>query len=246
VNDAVAIARQRLAAARRVAVLTGAGVSAESGIPTFRDTQMGLWAQFDPKQLATEEGFRADPSLVWRWYAWRRHLVGQAQPNAGHLALAAAEARFERLRVITQNVDGLHERAGSTGLIELHGNILRTVCLEHCGFQEGSPARCPPGEPPRCPRCGAWLRPAVVWFGEMLDPTALDEAAAAAEDCDVMLVVGTSGLVYPAAGLPASARRAGAVVITVNPEPTDLDELAAIRIRGRAAEVLPRLLEAAP
>jgi NAD-dependent deacetylase len=246
VNDAVAIARQRLAAARRVAVLTGAGISAESGIPTFRDTQTGLWAQFDPMQLATEEGFRADPSLVWRWYAWRRHLVGQAQPNAGHLALAAAEARFERLRVITQNVDGLHERAGSTGLIELHGNILRTVCLEHCGFQEDSPARCPPGEPPRCPRCGDWLRPAVVWFGEMLDPTALDEAAAAAEDCDVMLVVGTSGLVYPAAGLPASARRAGAVVITVNPEPTDLDELAAIRIRGRAAEVLPRLLEAAP
>jgi NAD-dependent deacetylase len=246
VNDAVAIARQRLAAVRRVAVLTGAGISAESGIPTFRDAQTGLWAQFDPMQLATEEGFRADPSLVWRWYAWRRQLVGQAQPNAGHLALAAAEARFEQLRVITQNVDGLHERAGSTGLIELHGNILRTVCLERCGFLEDLPARCPAGEPPRCPRCGAWLRPAVVWFGEMLDPTALDEAAAAAEHCDVMLVVGTSGLVYPAAGLPASARRAGAVVITVNPEPTDLDDLAAIRIRGRAAEVLPRLLEAAP
>jgi len=246
VNDAIASARQRLGEARRVAVLTGAGISAESGIPTFRDAQTGLWAQFDPMQLATEEGFRADPSLVWRWYAWRRTLVGQAQPNAGHRALAAAEARFEWLRVITQNVDGLHERAGSTGLIELHGNILRTVCLEHCGFMEDSPARCPPGEPPRCPRCGAWLRPAVVWFGEMLDPTALDEAAAAAERCDVMLVVGTSGLVYPAAGLPASARRAGADVITVNPEPTDLDELAAIRIRGRAAEVLPRLLEAAP
>ena len=245
-NDAIASARQRLGEARRVAVLTGAGISAESGIPTFRDAQTGLWAQFDPMQLATEEGFRADPSLVWRWYAWRRTLVSQAQPNAGHRALAAAEARFEQLRVITQNVDGLHERAGSTGLIELHGNILRTACLEHCGFLEDSPARCPPGEPPRCPRCGAWLRPAVVWFGEMLDPTALDEAAAAAEHCDVMLVVGTSGLVYPAAGLPASARRAGAAVITVNPEPTDLDEIAAIRIRGRAAEVLPRLLEAAP
>jgi NAD-dependent deacetylase len=245
VNDAIASARQRLGEARRVAVLTGAGISAESGIPTFRDAQTGLWAQFDPMQLATEEGFRADPSLVWRWYAWRRTLVGQAQPNAGHRALAAAEARFERLCVITQNVDGLHARAGSTDLVELHGNIMRTVCLEQCGFAQDSPARLPSGEPPRCPHCGSWLRPAVVWFGEMLDPTVLDEAAAAAEDCDVMLVVGTSGLVYPAAGLPAGARRAGAVVITVNPEPTDLDGLAAIRIRGKAAEVLPRLLEAA-
>ena len=245
-NDAIAIARQRLAMARRVAVLTGAGISAESGIPTFRDAQTGLWAQFDPMQLATEEGFRADPSLVWRWYAWRRNLVGQAQPNAGHRALAAAEARFEQLRVITQNVDGLHARAGSTGLIELHGNILRTVCLEHCGFAEEVPARLPAGEPPRCPGCGAWLRPAVVWFGEMLDPAALQDAAAEAEDCDVMLVVGTSGLVYPAAGLPAGARRAGATVITVNPEPTDLDGLATVCIRGKAAEALPRLLEATP
>jgi NAD-dependent deacetylase len=244
VSDAIAIARQQLAAARRVAVLTGAGISAESGIPTFRDAQTGLWARFDPMQLATEEGFRADPSLVWRWYAWRRTLVGQAQPNAGHRALAAAEARFEQLRVITQNVDGLHARAGSTGLIELHGNILRTVCLERCGFLEDVAARLPAGEPPRCPRCGAWLRPAVVWFGEMLDPADLEEAAAVAEDCDVMLVVGTSGLVYPAAGLPASARRAGAAVITVNPEPTDVDGVAAVCVRGKAAEVLPRLLEA--
>ena len=244
-NDAIASARQRLTGARRVAVLTGAGISAESGIPTFRDAQTGLWAQFDPMQLATEDGFRADPSLVWRWYAWRRTLVGQAQPNAGHRALAAAEARFERLRVITQNVDGLHARAGSTEPIELHGNLMRTTCLERCGFSEDAPARLPAGEPPRCPRCGAWLRPAVVWFGEVLDPVFLQDAAAAAEDCDVMLVVGTSGLVYPAAGLPAGARRAGAAVITVNPEPTDLDDLAAVCIRGKAAEVLPRLLEAA-
>ena len=244
-SDAIASARQRLTGARRVAVLTGAGISAESGIPTFRDAQTGLWAQFDPMQLATEDGFRADPSLVWRWYAWRRTLVGQAQPNAGHQALAAAEAGFERLRVITQNVDGLHARAGSTEPIELHGNLMRTTCLERCGFSEDAPARLPAGEPPRCPRCGAWLRPAVVWFGEMLDPAVLQDAAAAAEDCDVMLVVGTSGLVYPAAGLPAGARRAGAAVITVNPEPTDLDDLAAVCIRGKAAEVLPRLLEAA-
>ena len=241
-NGAFATAQQRLADARHVAVLTGAGVSAESGIPTFRGAQTGLWARYDPMQLATEEGFRDDPSLVWRWYAWRRELVGQAQPNAGHSALAAAEARFERFRVITQNVDGLHTRAGSTNLIELHGNIMRTVCLEQCGFAEDSPARLPSGEPPRCPHCGSWLRPAVVWFGEALDPRALDDAAAEAEDCDVMLVVGTSGLVYPAAALPGRVRRAGAAVILVNPEPTDLDELATVCIRGRAAEVLPRLL----
>jgi len=244
VKDAIAAARQRLAGARRIAVLTGAGISAESGIPTFREAQTGLWARYDPMQLATEEGFRADPSLVWRWYAWRRNLVGQALPNAGHRALAAAEGRFERLRVITQNVDGLHVRAGSSNVIELHGSITRTICLERCGFAEDSPARLPAGDPPRCPRCGAWLRPAVVWFGEMLDPAALQDAVAESEHCDVMLVVGTSGLVYPAAGLPAGARRAGAAVITVNPEPTDLDELAAVCVRGRAAEALPRLLEA--
>ena len=189
-NDVIAIARQRLAAARGVAVLTGAGISAESGIPTFRDAQTGLWAQFDPMQLATEEGFRADPSLVWRWYAWRRDLVGQARPNAGHRALSAAEGRFERFRVITQNVDGLHARAGSTNLIELHGNIMRTICLERCGFSESSPARLPAGEPPRCPGCGSWLRPGVVWFGEMLDPQDLQDAEAEVADCDVMLVSG--------------------------------------------------------
>jgi NAD-dependent protein deacetylase/lipoamidase len=244
VSDSIARARQLLAGARRVAVLTGAGISAESGIPTFRDAQTGLWAQFDPMQLATEEGFRADPSLVWRWYAWRRGLVRKAEPNAGHRALAAAEANFERFRVITQNVDGLHARAGSTDLIELHGNIMRTLCLARCGFEEARPERLPGGEPPRCPRCGAWLRPGVVWFGEMLDPRDLEGAAAAVADCEVLLVVGTSGLVYPAAGLPAGAHRAGASVITVNPEDTDADRLAAVRLRGKAAELLPSLLDA--
>ena len=245
-NDTVATARQRLAAARSVMVLTGAGISAESGIPTFRDAQSGLWSQYDPMQLATEEGFRADPPLVWRWYAWRRGLVGQARPNAGHRALAAAERRFERFRVVTQNVDGLHAQAGSTHLIELHGNIMRTICLERCGFVEDVPARLPAGEPPRCPHCGSWLRPAVVWFGEMLDPRALQDAAKEASDGDAMLVVGTSGLVYPAAGLPAGAHRTGACVITVNPEPTELDDLATVCVRGKAAEVLPALLAPAP
>jgi NAD-dependent deacetylase len=244
VSDAIEQARAALAGARRVAVLTGAGISAESGIPTFRDAQTGLWAQYDPMQLATEEGFRADPRLVWRWYAWRRQLVSNAAPNAGHQALAAAEARFRHLRVVTQNVDALHARAGSTQPIELHGNIMRTVCLERCGFSEARPERLPAGEPPRCPRCGGWLRPGVVWFGEMLDPRVLQAAAAEAGDCDVMLVVGTSGLVHPAAGLPGAARRSGAAVIIVNPEPTELDALAAARVRGKAAEVLPRLFQA--
>jgi NAD-dependent deacetylase len=223
-------------------VLTGAGISAESGIPTFRDAATGLWARFDPAQLATEEGFRADPRLVWRWYAWRRERVVHAAPNDGHRALADAAARFDRITVITQNVDGLHRRAGSDPLIELHGNILRTVCLERCGYREDDPDRVPVGEPPVCPGCGSWLRPGVVWFGEMLEPAALEAAEEAAADCDVMLVVGTSGLVYPAAGLPATARRAGAAVIMVNPEPTELDALAAASIRGKAAEVLPALL----
>lgn len=223
-------------------MLTGAGISAESGIPTFRDAATGLWARFDPAQLATEEGFRADPRLVWRWYASRRERVLHAQPNAGHRALADGAGRFDRFTVITQNVDGLHRRAGSDPLIELHGNILRTVCLEHCGYREDDPDQIPGGEPPRCPRCGSWLRPGVVWFGELLDPAALQTAEDTAGDCDVMLVIGTSGLVYPAAGLPATARRSGAVVITVNPEPTDLDGLAAACIRGKATEVLPGLL----
>ncbi len=161
-------ARDYIGQARHVAVLTGAGISAESGIPTFRDATTGLWAKFDPMQLASEAGFRADPPLVWRWYAWRRGLVADAQPNAGHLALAAAQSRFDSFELITQNVDGLHARAGNTP-IELHGNLMRTVCLARCGFAEDDPRRLPAGEPPRCPACGDWLRPGVVWFGEMLD-----------------------------------------------------------------------------
>jgi NAD-dependent deacetylase len=232
--------RTLLEGAKRIAVLTGAGISAESGIPTFRDAQTGLWAQFNPMQLASEEGFRADPPTVWRWYAWRRTLVAKAEPNAGHWALARAAPRYRRFDLVTQNVDGLHRRAGSQP-IELHGNIMRTQCLERCGYVEEDPARLPIGEPPRCPRCGHWLRPGVVWFGEMLDPSDLEAAEEAASACELMLVVGTSGLVYPAAGLPAVARRAGARVVIVNPEPTELDSQAHLVVRGPAAEVLPAL-----
>jgi NAD-dependent deacetylase len=236
--------QERLAGARRVSVLTGAGMSAESGVPTFRDAQTGLWSRFDPMQLASEQGFRADPSLVWRWYAGRRDAVARAEPNPGHVALAREERRGRRLVVITQNVDDLHRRAGSTHVVELHGAIARTICLAKCGFREDDHARLPPGEPPRCPNCGDWLRPGVVWFGEMLDPEQLAAAEAAATACDVMLVVGTSGMVYPAAGLPLAARQAGATVVIVNPAPSEIDDCAHRVLRGTAAATLPRLFPA--
>ncbi len=237
-------ARERLSGVRRLAVLSGAGMSAESGVPTFRDAQTGLWSQFDPMQLASAEGFRADPPLVWRWYAWRRELVARVQPNAGHRALAQAAGRFDRLRVVTQNVDGLHQRAGSRDVIEIHGNILRSRCLDECGVTYERPQDLPAGEPPRCPGCGSWLRPDVVWFGEMLDAQALHAAEEAVTGAEVLLVVGTSGLVYPAAGLPMHARRAGAAVIIVNPQPTEIDSTADLVVRGPAGEVLPALLGA--
>lgn len=234
--------RKLLAGARQLTVLTGAGMSAESGVPTFRDVHTGLWSRFDPMQLASPEGFRADPPLVWRWYAWRRELVAKAEPNAGHRALALAQTRFERLRVVTQNVDGLHQRSGSREVIELHGSILRTRCLHECGICYATLSELPAGEPPRCPGCGGWLRPDVVWFGEMLDPAALREAEDACRGAAVVLVVGTSGLVHPAAGLPMLARRAGAKVVIVNPQPSEIDALADVVLRGPAGTVLPALL----
>ena len=235
-------ARERLSGVRRLAVLSGAGMSAESGVPTFRDAQTGLWSQFDPTQLASAEGFRADPPLVWRWYAWRRELVARVQPNAGHRALAQAAGRFDRLRVVTQNVDGLHQRAGSRDVIEIHGNILRSRCLDECGVRYDLPEDLPAGEPPRCPGCGGWLRPDVVWFGEPLDPSQLGAAEGAITGAEALLVVGTSGLVYPAAGLPLRARRAGRRVIVVNPQPTEIDSVADVVVTGAAGVVLPALL----
>lgn len=233
--------RASLGHARRVAVLTGAGMSAESGVPTFRDALTGLWARFDPAQLATPEAFRANPQLVWRWYAERRAGVLAAQPNAGHRALARAAGRFKSFALITQNVDGLHARAGSTNVLELHGNILQSRCLAACGVTIDDPSQLPPGEPPRCPGCGAMLRPGVVWFGEALDPTVLARAERAMADADFVLVVGTSGLVYPAAGLPALARAAGGTVVIVNPNDSELDDQADWVVRATAAQALPAL-----
>jgi NAD-dependent deacetylase len=243
-QDARERVRERVAGAASVCVLTGAGMSAESGIPTFRDARTGLWSRFDPMALASEEGFRADPRLVWDWYAERRGGVRAAEPNAGHRALAAfAAASPGRLTVVTQNVDDLHQRAGNVDAIRLHGDILEDRWLQPCARAPAcATGEAAPGRPPRCERCGNLVRPGVVWFGETLPACALGAAERAAESCDVMLVVGTSGAVWPAAGLAALARRAGAFVAIVNPEPSEIDGDAHVVLRGTAAGTLPRLL----
>lgn len=245
-------ARQRLAPALQRAgglcVLTGAGMSAESGIPTFRDALTGYWARFDPMELASEDGFRADPQRVWDWYAERREGVRRAAPNAGHRALAAfAQAHPGVMTLVTQNVDDLHQRAGNTETIRLHGDILEDrwldPCLRHAdGGNVCDPAWAEGSRPPRCAECENPLRPGVVWFGEPLPIQALGAAQRAAERCAVMLVVGTSGAVWPAAGLAGRARSHGATVLILNPEPSEIDAEAHLVLRGTAAVTLPRLL----
>jgi NAD-dependent deacetylase len=237
-------ARGWLAEASSVCALTGAGMSAESGIATFRDAMTGLWSRFDPAELASEEGYRADPARVWAWYAERRESVRRAEANAGHHALAAlALRRPGRITVVTQNVDDLHQRAGQPEVIRLHGDILAGRWLAPCPQgRDCPPEHADDGAPPRCARCGNLLRPAVVWFGELLPPDAMLRAERAARDCEVMLVVGTSGAVWPAAGLAALARRSGARVVIVNPNESEIDEEAHVVIRGTAAGDLPALL----
>ncbi len=241
--------------ARRVVVFTGAGISAESGVPTFRDDLTGLWARYDAEQLATPEAFHADPALVWSWYEWRRARVRRAQPNPGHLATAAIEDLIPGSVVITQNVDDLHERAGSRAPVHLHGSLFAPRCVAEAAHPAAFPdtednEAADPGEggrmsPPRCVRCEALVRPGVVWFGEALPEAALTAAVEAAAACDVLLTVGTSGVVYPAAEIPRIAARSGAAVIQINPQPTPLDEICAVNLRGSAAQVLPALVEAA-
>lgn len=244
--SAVEQVRAALAAAQRVCVLTGAGMSAESGIATFRDALTGLWSRFDPMQLASEEGFRAHPQRVWDWYAERRSGVRAAQPNAGHFALGAyVRRRPGVLTVVSQNVDDLHQRAGNTDTQRLHGDILEDRWLDACPRGRiCATDRATPGRPPRCGECGNLVRPGVVWFGESLPLAAFDAAERAAQACEVMLVVGTSGAVWPAAGLAAQARSAGALVAIVNPQPSEIDAEASVVLRGTAANLLPRLLDA--
>ncbi len=213
-------------------VLTGAGISAESGIPTFRGAG-GLWRNFRPEELATPEAFARDPKLVREWYQWRRGVVREAQPNAGHVALAELERRVPEYLLVTQNVDNLHERAGSSKVTHLHGSIFIDRCIE-CG-REMSPV------PEEHCACGGWLRPGVVWFGEPLPEAAWQEAAAAAQ-CEVLLVVGTSALVYPAAALIPQAQACGAKVIEVNLEETRVSDAVDVSLRGPSARILPELL----
>lgn len=234
-------AAEVLARATRVVALTGAGVSAESGVPTFRGPG-GLWRSHRPEELATPEAFRRDPKLVWEWYAWRQGVVTGCEPNAAHRALAAMEADWPGFTLITQNVDGLHARAGSSRPLELHGNLFRARCVKEGGVRDFTAA----GHelPPRC-ACGELLRPHIVWFGESLDERTVERAVGAAEEAHVFLVIGTSALVTPAAMLPVIARRSGASVIEVNPEDTGATEVATHVLRGTAASVVPGLVQAA-
>lgn len=237
--------------AKHLVILTGAGVSAESGIPTFRDALTGLWAHFDPQQLASEHGFRNDPALVWGWYEWRRTKVRLASPNPAHVAIAKVQQLVPKLTLISQNVDDLHERAGSHSVLHLHGSIQSPHCIsclqsyelsndESCDVYESQRI-----ESPRCPQCGDLIRPGVVWFGEALPLDVWHAAEAAAEACNVLISIGTSGLVYPAAELPRIAKKAGSLFIQINPESTNLDKLADFNLHGKAGELLPRLLQAA-
>jgi NAD-dependent deacetylase len=230
--------------ARSVVALTGAGVSAESGVPTFRDTLTGLWANYDPRRLATPGGFARDPKLVWDWYAERRLRIGQVHPNPGHYALVAIERRVPDFLLVTQNIDGLHARAGSRRLVELHGNIGRVKCSrEHTVVKRWDE----PFDdlPPRCPSCGSFLRPDVVWFEEMLPAEALAAAEDASAQCELLFVIGTSAEVYPAAALPLHAKAAGATIVEVNPETTPLSDRADFVLRAAAGTALPALVAAA-
>jgi NAD-dependent deacetylase len=223
---------------RSVAVLTGAGISAESGVPTFRGDG-GLWRSYRAADLATPQAFHRDPQLVWEWYDWRRTLIGTCQPNQAHYTLAAMEAHFNDFVLITQNVDGLHRLAGSQQIVELHGNIWLVRCTRACRAPWEDRSTPLPQIPPLCPECGALVRPDVVWFGESLPVRELEAAFAAVQRCQLMLTIGTSAVVQPAASLPEVALRQGAHVVEINPQATPLSRLVDQSIRGPAASALP-------
>lgn len=241
---------ERLRQAKHVVVFTGAGVSQESGIPTFRDAMTGLWEVFDPNQLATPEAFAKERDLVWGWYEYRRAMVMRCEPNPTHLTIASMAAQVPQLTLITQNVDDLHERAGSENAIHLHGSLHQPrcrACARPYSFPPDIPD-IPPGGmrlmPPKCNHCGGWIRPGVVWFGEPLHDGGWRQAKEAIRSCDVLFSIGTSAVVYPAAVLPLEAAERGACVIQVNPQPTELDSTARYNLRGKAGEVLFALYEA--
>lgn len=228
--------------AERVAALTGAGVSQESGLRTFRDAQTGLWSQYKPTELASPEGYERDPKLVWDWYAWRREAIKGVRPNPGHYALVDMAHHVLDFSLITQNVDNLHRMAGSPRVIELHGNIQRVKCSS-CGQQTEAWADADE-DVPRCEACNGLLRPDVVWFGETLPRAELESAVEAARTCHVFFSIGTSGLVQPAASLAYAARNRGAVVVEVNAEPTSLTPKVDFALHGKSGELLPALVQA--
>ncbi|MFZ5864078.1 MAG: SIR2 family NAD-dependent protein deacylase [Nitrospirota bacterium] len=224
--------------ASRVTVLTGAGISAESGIPTFRGPE-GLWRSYRPEDLATPEAFARDPKLVWTWYDWRRGIVAKAEPNAAHHGLAALEHQ-RAVTVITQNVDGLHRRAGNRELIELHGNIWKVRCTR-CALIAGNTEVPCATIPPLCKSCGALVRPHIVWFGESVDPYDFQRSVEMSRSADVFLVIGTSGLVQPAASFAQIAKSSGATVIDINPDDTPITPIADLIFRDRAVPVFEAL-----
>ncbi len=231
----------RISAAKKCAVLTGAGISAESGIPTFRDAQTGLWSTYDPLELATPRGFTKNPKLVWDWYEYRRNFIAKSKPNPGHYALAEMEKIFTEFLLITQNVDGLHDRAGNKNIIEIHGNINRYKCFVEETILESWPET--DHVPPRCPNCGSYIRPDVVWFNESLPIAGLQQAERAIHSCDLFVSIGTSGVVYPVALMPGWAKRVGAFVIEVNIEPTPISEIAVLSFYGKSGEIMPALVK---
>ncbi len=232
-----------LARAERVVAFTGAGISAESGVPTFRGED-GIWKKMRPEELASMEGFLANPALVAEWYRHRRTIVRSVRPNAGHLALAEMEQLFPHVTVVTQNIDNLHRRAGSSNVVELHGNVERNYCMR-CGTRYGEEELPLPEGIPSCMRCGGLIRPDVVWFGEMLPEDAWEEASRACGAADLLIAIGTSGVVYPAASLPFAGKRAGAFLVEINPEPTPLTPSADECLPGPAGSVLPLLVDRA-
>ena len=232
-----------LQTARRVTALTGAGVSQESGLRTFRDAQDGLWSQYRPEDLASPQAFARDPQLVWDWYSLRRERVREVQPNPGHYALAEMARRIPGFQLVTQNVDGLHRKAGNPVVIELHGNLQRVKCADCARPAETWQAVA--GQVPRCGACGGLLRPDVVWFGEPLPREELETAVEAARTCQLFLSVGTSGLVQPAASLAYAARNRGAKVVEINAEETPLTAKVDFALRGKSGEILPALVQAA-
>lgn len=231
---------EKLTNANHVVVLTGAGISAESGIKTFRDPD-GLWAKFNPAELASIDGFMANPGLVWSWYNERRSIIAESIPNQGHYAIAEMQSLFNRFNLITQNVDRLHQTAGSINVTELHGNIIDNHCFNCKKLFDGE-IDLSQNEPPKCLDCGGMIRPSVVWFGEMLPVDAINYAQEVAYQCDLFLCAGTSAEVYPAANLPIIAKKAGAYVVEINPNETAISPYMDEVLRGPSGIILPELL----